>query len=126
MELRGWFLLHIPPDVASSWVGTDVERARIVASMAPVGEEKPTEIARFLLENFGDDREVAGSLYGTLISGSWWGNESDRIAGQIERLNTWRRRRSEPLGVRTWAREVVVSLEQSRQAALQREAEERF
>jgi hypothetical protein len=94
--------------------------------MAPVGEEKPTEIARFLLENFGDDREVAGSLYGTLISGSWWGNESDRIAGQIERLNTWRRRRSEPLGVRTWAREVVVSLEQSRQAALQREAEERF
>lgn len=126
MTLRSWFLLHVTPDAVSSWTGNDVRRARVVASMAPVGEEQPTEITRFLLGKFGDDSKVTESLYGTLISGFWTGNESDRIAGLIERLNAWRRRRNEPPGVRRWARDVVESLERSRQAALQREAEEGF
>ncbi|MGI8514630.1 MAG: hypothetical protein ACR2NT_05725 [Acidimicrobiia bacterium] len=124
MELREWFLAHVSPHVVTAWVGTDVERARIVASMASVGEDQPTPIARFLLEKFGDDREVAGSLYGSFVSGFWTGNESDRIARQIEQLSSWRHRSTEPVGVRNWAREVVENLERSRQAALQREAEE--
>ena len=126
MELRGWFLDHVSPGVVASWVSADLQRARIVASLASVGENEPTPVARFLLDTFGDDREITSSLYATLMSGFWTGNQSDRIAGQIAQLNLWRRRRNESTGVRNWARRAIESLEQERRAALQREAEEAF
>jgi hypothetical protein len=126
MELRGWFLNHVPPEVVDEWVGANLARARIVASIAPVGGSTPSPYARLLLDRFGQDDEVKSSLYGSLVTGFWTGNESDRIAGQIEQLNGWRASTQEPLGVRAWAREVVTSLEQAKQRALQREAEDHF
>lgn len=126
MELRTWFLHRVPPEIVDAWVDGDVARARLVASIAPVGGSTPSPYARLLLERFGEDEEVKSSLYGSLVTGFWTGNESDRIAGQIERLNAWRASGTEPLGVRNWAREVVASLEKAKQRALQREAEEDF
>lgn len=125
-ELRGWFLHSVPSETVDAWVGADLHRARLVASIAPVGGSTPSPYARFLLERFGEDEKVKSSFYGSLVSGFWTGNESDRITGQIERLNAWRQSGTESLGVRNWAREVVASLEQARQSALQREAEEHF
>jgi hypothetical protein len=126
MELQGWFLHRVPPEVVDEWVGTNLARARIVASIAPVGGSTPSPYARLLLDRFGQDDEVKSSLYGSLVTGFWTGNESDRIASQIEQLNGWRANTHEPLGVRAWAREVVTSLEQAKQRALQREAEDHF
>ncbi len=126
MELRGWFLHNVPAAVVDEWVGDDLDRARIAASIAPVGGAEPSRYARFLLDRFGEDEQVRSSLYGSLVAGFWTGNESDRISRQIEQLTMWRASPDEPAGVRAWAREVVASLEKSRQQALQREAEEHY
>ncbi len=125
MEIGGWLLAVVPVEIIETWVGDDIGRARIVASIAPVGDEQPTPIARFLLGKFGEDDKVASSFWGQFVSGFWMGNESDRIAGQIEQLQGWRQRADEPLGVRAWARNMIQNLEIRRQAALEREAEER-
>lgn len=123
MDLRGWLLVAIPANVLVEWIGTETERARLVASVAPTGGDEPTAIARFLLDKFGDDDKVAASLSGDFISGSWAGNESDRLTSQIEQLNRWRNREEEPRGVRHWAGRMVEHLERQRREALEREAE---
>jgi len=137
MEIRGWLLSAAPLEIIEAWVGDDVRRARLVASITPVGGEQPidapptvpaageqpTPVARFLLGRFGEDQKVASSLWAQFISGFWTGPESERIAGQIEQLNRWRQRPEEPLGVRTWARDMVRDLEMRRRAAQEREAE---
>jgi hypothetical protein len=127
MQIRGSLLLPaFPAHVIEHWIGKDVERARIAASIAPVEGEQPKPIARYLLQHFGDDEELGSSLAGTFTSGSWTGPESARIAGQIAQLNSWRAQRDEPLGVRQWAARMVDGLEARRQSALQREAEGGF
>jgi hypothetical protein len=125
-RIRGWLIHGLSLDIVEAWVGQDLERARIVAAIAPIGGGEPTAATRFLLDNFGSDPDVASSLYSTFISGGWIGNESDRLAGQIEQLTTWRRRTSEPLGVREWAKQMVQALENQRTNALEREAERDF
>jgi hypothetical protein len=126
MEARGWLLNELPSTIVEEWVGTSIERARIVASIASAGGDEPTAVARFLLAAFGEDQEVKASLYGQFISGFWWGPESERIAGQIEQLTKWRRSSTEPLAVRAWAREVIQELEERRRVVLLREAEGDF
>jgi len=99
--------------------------ALIVASIAPVGGSTPSPHARLLSDRFGQDDEVKSSFYGSLVTGLWTGSESNRIAGQIEQLNAWRAYAGAGWG-RAWARDVVAVLEQSKQNALRREAEEQF
>ena len=126
METRGWLLNELPSDIIEDWVGSDIERARLVASIASPGGDEPTAIARFLLTKFSKDEKVKGSLAGQFISGFWWGPESERIAGQIGQLTNWRKRSTEPLAVRAWAREMIQNLEERRKVALLREAEEDY
>jgi hypothetical protein len=126
LEARGWLLNDLPPNIIEEWVGTDIERARLVASIASPGGDEPTAIARFLLSRFGEDEKIEGSLFAQFVSGMWWGPESQHIAGQIEQLTKWRRRSTEPLAVRTWAREMIQHLEERRKVAELREAEEDF
>ena len=124
MAIRGWLLSVIPVEIVEAWVGNDVRLARSLASVAPVGGDEPAPIARFLLGRFGEDEEVASNLYAQFISGFWTGPESDRVTRQIEQLTKWRQRSNEPLGVRTWARDMIRYLEAQRRSALEREAEE--
>lgn len=126
MEVRGWLVEALPSETVTAWVGTDLERARLVASIASPGGDEPTPVARFLLTEFGTDDQIRSSLWGQFISGFWWGPESEHIAGQIGQLRGWRQRSSEPLAVREWAREMITYLDEQRQRALEREAEERF
>ena len=127
MQLRGSVVVPaFPADVIERWVGSDVERARIAASITPVEGEEPKPLARYLLQHFGDDEKIGASLAGTFTSGSWTGPESGRLAAQIAQLNSWRSRQDEPLGVRQWASRMVEGLEAQRQAALRREAEGEF
>jgi hypothetical protein len=125
MDLRGWLAnLYSAADVVA-WVGEDVQRARLVASLTGVADGQPSEVVRYLLGKFGSDDEVSSSLYGDFVSGTWWGNESDRLNEQINQLEGWVASRSEPAGVKNWARSVIESLKRRRAVVLEEEAEER-
>jgi len=124
VELRGWLLEHVDPAWVEAWIGGDLERARLVASLAPIGDEVASSYVQFLLREFADDDRVKGSLYSSLVSGFWTGNESDRIQGQIDQLTAWRKTYSDNQGLREWAREAIASLQENRKSALLREAED--
>lgn len=126
MQIRGWLLHSFPSEIIERWVGDDIDRAQIVASIASPGGAEPTAVASFLLDRFGTDKQVSSGLWGEFVSGSWTGPESERNARKIEQLNGWRQRAELPLGVRTWASEMIQYLEASRQSALEREAERGF
>jgi hypothetical protein len=124
MNLRGWVkpLYELP--VAADWIGDNAERATTVASITHVAGDEPNATVRLLLDRFGSDDRVGGELAGNFISGSWTGNESDRIAGQIEQLQKWISSQGEPQGVKRWARRMVVNLQRRQATVLQEEAEE--
>lgn len=124
MDARGWLADVVPLETVAQWVGSNVERARLVASIADPGSAEPTPAARWLLTNFPSDERITSSLYGELITGSWMGNESDRLQGMIANLEKWVASPSESTGVKGWARKVAGSLRRQREAALEREAEE--
>lgn len=126
MEIRGWLLSAVPTETVEQWIGTDVVRARLVASVAPVGAESPTPTARLLLERFGDDEHVTSSLRGEFFSGSSTGPESDRLERQIEQLKGWQDDTGEPKQVRRWAGQMITHLEKRRLQSLQEEAERGF
>ena len=125
MDFRGWLANVYDVNDVVAWIGEDVQRARLVASMTGVSDGPPSELVRYLLSTFGADDEVASSLYGDFVSGSWVGNESERINKQIAQLDSWVASRTEPAGVKNWAKTVIDSLERRRTAVLEQEAEER-
>ena len=125
MDLRGWLANLYPANDLVAWVGEDVQRARLVASLTGVTDGPPSEVVRFLLDKFGTDEELSSSLYGDFVSGSWSGNESDRLNRQISQLESWVASRSEPEGVRSWANSVMERLRKRRDVVLEEEAEER-
>jgi hypothetical protein len=91
--------------------------------MAGIGEGSPPEVVSFLLTQFGSDDKVSSALYGGFITGSWWGNESVRLDGQITQLSAWVSDRELSTGVKSWAREVIDRLKRRLEAVLLEEAE---
>lgn len=126
MDFRGWLATLYEASDVVAWVGQDLERARLVASLTGAKGDKPSDVVRFLLDSFGSDDEVASSLYGDFISGSWTGNESDRLNRQIAQLEGWVTSRTEPAGVKKWAAMVIDSMKRRRTAVLEEEAEGRW
>jgi hypothetical protein len=125
MAIRGWLTNTIPADIIETWVGDDLERARLVASIVSLGASEPSPVARFLLANFDDD-DISSSLYAQFISGFWTGPQSAHLERQIKMLQGWREQTAEPLGVRTWARKMIENLEVQRAQAMQWEEERGF
>lgn len=123
MLLRGWIQFSVPVEVLDDWIGTDLERSRLLASIANPGAGEPTPLAVLLLGRFGDDDQVASSLRATFASGTWTGPWSARITNQIEQLTQWQEDSSLPLGVRKWARATIEGLIAERESVLEREAE---
>ncbi|MHB8448853.1 MAG: hypothetical protein ACYDAQ_00035 [Mycobacteriales bacterium] len=123
MDFRGWLADVYDSNDVIAWIGQDVQRARVVASLTTVQRDTPSELVRFLLESFDSEDEIASSLYGNFISGGWTGNESDRISGQIAQLERWVASRTEPPGVKKWAAKVIDSMKRRRDAVLEEEAE---
>ena len=124
MDFRGWLTNVYTAADLIDWVGDDVDRARLVASMSGIGEGAPSEIVRFLLTSFGSDDKVSSALYGGFIAGFWWGNESVRLNGRIAQLSAWVNDRELSAGVKTWARNVIDSLNKRLEIVLLQEAEE--
>lgn len=123
MDFRGWLTSVYDSPTLIEWIGSDLERARVIASLTGIGEGPPSEIVKFLLAEFADDDQVKSPLYGDFISGSWWGNESDRLKGQIAQMTSWINDRELAAGVKNWAREVVAGLRRRLEVVLVQEAE---
>ena len=123
MDFRGWLTSVYESATLIEWIGSDLERARVIASLTGVNDGPPSEIVKFLLTEFGDDDQVTSPLYGDFISGSWWGNESDRLNGQIAQMTSWLNDRALAEGVKSWVREVIARLKRRLEVALVQEAE---
>ncbi|KKW65050.1 hypothetical protein AAV95_08895 [Mycolicibacterium elephantis] len=124
MDVRGWILAEFDPDIVIGWIGGELDRARVVASVVGVPEDgPPTDLVRHLLDVYGEDDIVASSLAGEYISGTHWGPESNVLASQIAHLSSWIDG-SESDGVKQWATRIIASLEARRRTVLRREAEE--
>jgi hypothetical protein len=124
MDFRGWLTdVYTAADLID-WIGDDVDRARLVASMTGIGKGSPSDAVGFLLTRFGSDDKVSSALYGNFITGTWWGNESVRLNGQITQLSAWVNDRELSAGVKDWARDVIGSLKKRLETVLLEEAEE--
>jgi hypothetical protein len=126
MMLRKWFLASVSAEVIAEWIGDSADRARAVAAIADPGGDEPTKVARFLLERFGDDADIAAELASAYVSGVWWGPLSGRIAGQIAQLEGWIASSKETDGVKRWALGMIDGLRRQLEQALEREAEEQI
>jgi hypothetical protein len=123
LEVRGWLIDSIPVDVIEGWVAGSIERARLVASVATSRAEAPTDVARYLLDRFPDDDQIASELAGALLSGTRVGPESTRLTSMIDKLRGWRANADEPQGALRWADRMIKGLTERREIALEREAE---
>jgi hypothetical protein len=126
MTIRGWLIDAFPVEVIANWVGSNLDRARMIAGVAPAGGEEPTATAAFLLGRFGEDDEVAASLAAEYRTGSWVGPWSGRVRKQIEQMSKWQSNPDYQSGVRDWARKVAALLEQELADAELREAEQQY
>jgi hypothetical protein len=120
---REWLGHATDLDTARRWVGSNIERARILASVTNLGGSPLSPMVRYLLDEFGADEKVSGSLVGSYVSGMWTGNESDRIARQLEQVRAWMNEPAQSSAVKSWCRRLISSLEASRREAFEREAE---
>lgn len=122
MSIRGWLTSSIPVDVLRDWVGGRGDRAQQLAGVASAGEEEPSQVALYLLTEFGDDERVRSALSAEFVSGGWTGRWSERIKHQIDLLSRWDQP-SSPTGVRSWAQAMRRQLEADLAETLEHEAE---
>lgn len=119
---RGWLANAVDLDDLKEWVGNDLERARLVASIATAGRSESDPVARFLLVTFPDD-DISSSLGSEYTSGGYSGSVSSRCQEQITQLTGWIDSTTEPQAAKDWAQSMINTLEIQRDSALQQEAE---
>lgn len=121
--LRGWLADVVDLSVLEGWVGDSKERARVVASVASVGDEMVSAPAAFLLARFGDDDAITSPLIGEFISGGWTGDESIRMRGQVAQVKRWLAQPGLSDGAKRWCGRVIDLLESRLGDVEQREQE---
>ncbi|WP_146080231.1 hypothetical protein [Pseudoclavibacter sp. RFBG4] len=123
LAVRGWLADVVGLSVLEGWVGKSKERARVVASVASVGDEMLSAPASFLLALFGDDDAITTPLIGEFISGGWTGDESIRIRGQVAQVKRWLAEPGLSDGAKRWCARVIDLLESRLGDVEQREQE---
>lgn len=118
-----WLACAVDLAEVKEWVGTNLERARLVARITTPGDTQVDPVGRFLLANFGTDDEVASALQLNYMVGVWRGNYSAHCQAQIDLLTGWINNPAEPQQVEDWARSMIAGLTAERDRALQNEAE---
>lgn len=122
LSVQEWLGDAVPVATAENWVHGEVQRARVLAGVLKPEGDKLSPVVLYLLSSFGDDENIRGRLIGGFISGSWTGNESALIDGQLETVGRWRAAATHP-AVSSWLSELSEYLRRRRRAALQEEAE---
>ncbi|MCY4369953.1 MAG: hypothetical protein OXF41_11205 [bacterium] len=119
-----WCLVEgVEPGPLREWIGTDANRARLVAGLAQLGGDELTPMARYLMATFSDDEQIT-RIFDLKLDGELQeGNRSAHIQRQIDRLDSWRQDPEEPAEVRRWASKAIARLTVSRSKALEEEAE---
>jgi hypothetical protein len=125
MSVRGWLTANLPADVPIRWVDGRIDRARLVARIAAVGEDRLSPLASALLSQFGSDEEVQNALSADFVSGGWVGPWSGRIRHQLDLLDTWDEPRASN-GVRSWIVQMKRRLNAELAETVEREAERGF
>lgn len=120
---RKWLAGAVDLAVAEDWVGTDLQRARLLAQVAVPGGDTADPVARFLLTNFGADGEVAAALGSAYVTGTFRGDYSANCQAQISQLTGWIDDPAEKQQVKIWAQNMITSLTAERDRALTKEAE---
>ncbi len=123
IALNEWIGNAVPVEIASGWVGSNVERARLLASVVNVGAGVLSDQARHLIDNFGTDAKVASALSSSYGTGMWSGPMSQHLATQITQVQSWIDDGAASASVRAWGRKLIANLEHQRFAAVEREAE---
>lgn len=121
--VRDWLANVVPIEDAAAWVDGSVERARVLASVTPVGGEVQSPVVRYLLAGFGDDERVPSILVGHFMSGFWTGNESSRIERQIAQVDGWLQDQTASEAERRWCRSLIENLRGRLERVLQEEQE---
>lgn len=125
MSIRGWLTDSLPVDVPIRWVAGRIDRARLVARIAAVAEDRLSPLATVLLTEFGTDDEVQNALSADFVSGGWVGPWSGRIRHQLDLLDTWDEPGA-PAGVRSWIVQMKRRLNAELTETVEREAERGF
>lgn len=110
--------------VMADWVGASEERAIQLAQIAAVGSERPSDIAVWLLEHYGQVRQIRSGLAAEFRAGSWIGEVSGFTRRQIEHMRMWATSSSQ--AVRDFAHDMLESLERALEQDVQDEEEGRW
>jgi hypothetical protein len=86
---QGWFAELFPPAAILDWTSGDIDRARLVASLVQIGDSRPSQLVRSLLDAFGDDESVSDSLAMGFMTGFWTGPESLHLQEKIDQVASW-------------------------------------
>ena len=89
MDLDSWLLGVLPSDEIIGWIGDDLARAKLVASLVGIKDGPPNRVIRHLLGRFGDDADVSLSLANGFVTGHWSINDSEHLGQQIKQLKEW-------------------------------------
>ena len=123
LVIRGWLTSSIPSEAFIEWIDSNIDRARIVSSICLVASDTLLPLVEFLLVSFPGDEEIASNLFSTYWSGSWVGNNSDRLQGKIDQLNGWLLDENIAPAVVSWVQKAIDSLSRERVTALSQEEE---
>ena len=126
IDLQGWFVHSLPLETITTWIGDSIERARVVASVADPGDEKPTELGRYLLVKFPDDKKIIQSLNAQYWNDGWSGSWASHLEKQISQLQQWVDDASEETAVRNWAKQMIQNLRSQQKGAIQEEEEKHW
>lgn len=97
--------------VVSEWIQRfGVSAARRIAEIVHVLEVPLPEMVRFLLINYGDDKDVLYLVNPNYSGFAWSGKLSDHYIGLIDIARQWMSDK-EPI-IRKWAQDIVTDLEQ--------------
>jgi hypothetical protein len=120
---RRWLGNATDVDTAEAWIADNVERARLVASVAALGYTQLDPVARFLIRNFGTDEQVTDALRAALLPRWIFGPLALRFQHLIEQLTAWADTENESSEVTIWIRATIDWLASAQEFAAQYDQE---
>jgi hypothetical protein len=115
-------LLDYDPPLLVTWIEKNVtHRLPIILHAVPVGGKPLADPARALLVRWGDREDVRSYLTAAFFTGAWSGPETAWLSEKLEEAQNWLK--DPDPHVRTWAMELVETIQKRHEQAQIREEE---